>query len=460
MQFGIKNYVSASEYTDISLGKKVSYTHLAGETNDFKVKVNKSGLLHIDVESDQSGIHVVLLDSNGHANSYRGDICYYDYNKGYCDLHMDIPVLSGTYYIRLDHSKGNFGYNGKDRFNVSLKTSFTEIEESFLESETARYDYISQAKNIRLGNTYKGLLVSYLNNIPVNDIQDMYAFTVLSDGKYYLDLKKGLANELTISILDSNGGIIFEDDFDDYNDTYNLSKYMKKGKYYLKISKYDSYDDTCKYDKYSFVITQDPNVISTRYKGSAGWYYVNKKGDVDPNYTGFAENSNGWWYIENGKVTFRKNDVIKGKVNGRDGWWFVKGSKVQFVNSVEKNSNGWWKITNGRVDFSYTGIAKNSYGWWRIVNGKVDFNCNSVEKNEYGWWKCRGGKVDFNFTGVAKNAYGWWYCRNGKVDFGFNGIGTNQYGSWYCRGGKVDFNYNGTVSYNGRTYRIRGGKVQ
>ena len=205
---------------------------------------------------------------------------------------------------------------------------------------------------------------------------------------------------------------------------------------------------------------QPERVVKTTYNGVTGWYYIGDNGKVDPKYNGFAPNKNGWWYIENGKVTFNKNDVIKGTVDGTNAWWYVKGSQVKFTNTVAKNKNGWWKITNGKVDFNYTGIAKNENGWWRIVNGKVDFNCNTVEKNENGWWKCKGGKVDFNYNGVAKNSYGWWKCSGGKVDFNFNGIAQNEYGRWYCKGGKVDFNYNGTVTYNGTKYTIKGGKVQ
>ncbi|MBR6923155.1 MAG: Ig-like domain-containing protein [Oscillospiraceae bacterium] len=205
---------------------------------------------------------------------------------------------------------------------------------------------------------------------------------------------------------------------------------------------------------------QPERVVKTTYNGVTGWYYIGDNGKVDPKYNGFASNKNGWWYIENGKVTFNKNDVIKGTVDGTNAWWYVKGSQVKFTNTVAKNKNGWWKITNGKVDFNYTGIAKNENGWWRIVNGKVDFNCNTVEKNENGWWKCKGGKVDFNYNGVAKNSYGWWKCSGGKVDFNFNGIAQNEYGRWYCKGGKVDFNYNGTVTYNGTKYTIKGGKVQ
>ena len=55
-------------------------------------------------------------------------------------------------------------------------------------------------------------------------------------------------------------------------------------------------------------------------RGADGNWYYYKNGVVQSDYTGFQENSNGWWYIEGGKVTFAKNDVIHGTVNGQDGW--------------------------------------------------------------------------------------------------------------------------------------------
>ena len=230
------------------------------------------------------------------------------------------------------------------------------------------------------------------------------------------------------------------------------------------------------------VKVQPEQIGKTTYNGVTGWYYFGNGGKVDTSYTGFASNRNGWWYVENGKITFEKNSVVKGTVNGKTGWWYVKNSQVQFTNTIAKNEYGWWRIVNGmvdfgcntvekneygwfkckggKVDFGYTGIAKNEYGWWRIVNGKVDFSCNTVEQNEYGWFKLSGGKVDFDYNGVARNRYGWWKCKNGKVDFSFTGIGENENGKWYCKNGKVDFSFSGEVTISGKKYQIRGGKVQ
>ena len=150
-------------------------------------------------------------------------------------------------------------------------------------------------------------------------------------------------------------------------------------------------------------------------RGADGNWYYYKNGVVQSDYTGFQENSNGWWYIEGGKVTFAKNDVIHGTVNGQDGWWYVRGSQVIFTDTVAQNSNGWWRIENGKVNFSANTVAQNSNGWWYI----------------------RDGKVNFAFNGIAQNSNGWWYIRDGQVDFG----------------------YNGTVTADGRTYTVVNGRA-
>ncbi len=230
------------------------------------------------------------------------------------------------------------------------------------------------------------------------------------------------------------------------------------------------------------------------------WYFF--EGDeIMSDYTGFADNEHGTWYVENGKVTFAKNDVIKDEADGTwkyvvnskftekdtvaknsNGWWRIEDGIVNFsTTGVYQNENGWWYCKDGQVQFGYTGIQKNENGWWRIVGGKVDFNATGVYQNELGWWYCENGKVNFNYTGVKNNANGWWRIEsgkvnfsangvyqnengwwkveNGKVNFNFTGIASNSYGKWYCKDGKVDFSKNGKVTYQGKTYTIKAGKV-
>ena len=111
---------------------------------------------------------------------------------------------------------------------------------------------------------------------------------------------------------------------------------------------------------------------------------------LDFTYNGFVHDNTNWWYVENGQVTYNKNDVIKGNVNGVNAWWHVVNSKVTRDTTVAKNSNGWWYINNGKVDFGYYGFAANSNGWWYLEGGKVTFKKNDVIKGTAGgvnaWW--------------------------------------------------------------------------
>ncbi|MCC8151290.1 MAG: hypothetical protein LIO96_07525 [Lachnospiraceae bacterium] len=228
------------------------------------------------------------------------------------------------------------------------------------------------------------------------------------------------------------------------------------------------------------------------------WWYFGADGRVDTTYNGFAKNSNGWWYIENGKVTFLKNSVIQDKTgalgtkgtwyyvtgskvrtdftgladySNANGWWYIRNGKVDFsVNTVAKNKNGWYYVSGGKVNFSYNGFAKNSNGWWYIEKGKVTFQKNSVIQDKTGalgtkgtWYYVTGSKVQTGFTGLAdySNANGWWYIRNGKVDFSVNTVAQNKNGWWYVTGGKVQFGFTGLANYanaNGWWY-IKNGKV-
>ncbi|MCC8151062.1 MAG: leucine-rich repeat domain-containing protein [Lachnospiraceae bacterium] len=67
-------------------------------------------------------------------------------------------------------------------------------------------------------------------------------------------------------------------------------------------------------------------------KGADGSWYYYINGVIQENYTGFQSNSNGKWYIENGKVTFAKNGVIQdtnGTIATKGTWSYVTGRKVQ-----------------------------------------------------------------------------------------------------------------------------------
>ncbi len=114
--------------------------------------------------------------------------------------------------------------------------------------------------------------------------------------------------------------------------------------------------------------TDNPNAGSGKtglLKGNDGkWgYYVD--GIVDTSYTGFANNSNGDWYVVNGYVNFDQNSVYKdttGAIGDKGIWYYVVGNKVQhdFTGLANyKNANGWWYIKDGKVDFTHNGVDNN-----------------------------------------------------------------------------------------------------
>ncbi len=241
-------------------------------------------------------------------------------------------------------------------------------------------------------------------------------------------------------------------------------RYYENGKF---IEDYTGFATNANGDWYvkNGCVLFDQNSVYKDTSGAIGtkgtWYYVTGS-KVQHGFTGLAnyKNENGWWYIKNGEVDFSANTVAK----NNNGWWYVTGGKVQFGFTGlanYKNSNGWWYIKGGKVDFTHNGVDKNVNGWWYVTGGKVQFGFTGLAnyKNSNGWWYIKSGKVDFTHSGVDKNKNGWWYVSGGKVQFGFTGLATNANGTWYINDGEVQFGFNGTVTAGGRRYTVRNGKV-
>ena len=208
-------------------------------------------------------------------------------------------------------------------------------------------------------------------------------------------------------------------------------------------------------------------------------YYT--KGEIDTSYNGFAiltdESGERWFYVENGKVPFNRDDIVQGEINKENGWYLIRKSEFTPSTSVENNKYGWWYVKDGRVDFEYDGFCKNKHGWWYAEKGQVTFKktglykgvanispdakgeddwwyvkdskvtqTETVVQKEDGWWYVKDGRIDPSHNGVEQNEYGWWYIHEGKVDFTFEGFERNKYGWWYLEKGQVTFDVNGIIS--------------
>nr|WP_297933660.1 transglutaminase domain-containing protein [uncultured Blautia sp.] len=197
--------------------------------------------------------------------------------------------------------------------------------------------------------------------------------------------------------------------------------------------------------------------VNTNYTGVAqnenGWWYI-RDGYLDWDYTGVAQNENGWWYIKNGCLDWSYTGVAQNE----NGWWYIRDGYLDWnYTGVAQNENGWWYIRDGYLDWNYTGVAQNENGWWYIRDGYLDWNYTGLAQNENGWWYIRDGYLDWSYTGLAQNENGWWYVRNGALDWNYTGVAENENGQWYIRNGALDWGYTGLAQdANGSHYVVNG----
>ncbi len=117
------------------------------------------------------------------------------------------------------------------------------------------------------------------------------------------------------------------------------------------------------------------------------YYYVN--GVKDTSYTGFASNSNGKWYVEKGKVTFKTTGVFKdtkGAIGTKGTWWYVEDSKVKtnYYGVVDVDGTKYeldaGKVTGKRVYSSYYKCCECGYTFTSLD----DYHCYPGHAHEKG----------------------------------------------------------------------------
>lgn len=156
--------------------------------------------------------------------------------------------------------------------------------------------------------------------------------------------------------------------------------------------------DIAQKDSSWYYVGEDGKVDFTKdtvAQNKYGWWVV-RDGYVSFIYNGIASNENGDWYCENSKVRFDVTGVVKSEAKETEGWYYVKNGRVQKGEvTVQKNNNGWWYIgKDGKVDFTYYGLASNEYGTWVIEKGKVNFAYNDKYTDEEGYdYEVVNGKV-------------------------------------------------------------------
>lgn len=219
--------------TSVSLNTECTGTLTSSSKDFYSFKLDSSG--RIDIE------HSNFSTNNGHYklydNQYKEIKSFYgpyDSNRGY-SYDIDYCYLTaGIYYLQVYDCEGQYIFNVK----------FTNSDETFVESQTNKYDYIGEAKSVSLGTTVKGQL-------GLNDSQDIYTFNLMDAGSLSIEHTNYSKGGNHYEILDTNGTSkhSFYGPYDNNKgygydiDTYTLDK----GLYYIKVSDSDGF--------YNFKIT-------------------------------------------------------------------------------------------------------------------------------------------------------------------------------------------------------------
>ena len=421
-------YADNSKTTEILLGKNYTWT-LKKDEYYYKFTVNKSGKLHIDIESEGL-LYACLLDqSKKHKYDQDFDqeeLCLnldWDNSTGDTEKYVgDIPVIAGTYYLKVNSMC--------IKHNVSLKISFTSSNESIVESQSSKYDTIAQAPTVSLNKKYTGYIAGEAYRMsPVEDREDYYRFTIKEKDSYSILFEKNKNFKIGIAVYDSKKRIVLFDYICCGTMSNKFARVLDKGDYYLHIFHWDGYctrtDDSF---GYKFSISQ-----TDKHKyGSPTWKWDGTSKAVATFTCQYNENHTK---KINAKITSKVTK--KATVN-------TSGTK-QYTATVTLNGKTYKKtktVTYYLFDKSKTGIQKYNNNLYYVKKGIKDASFTGFAKYGTKWYYVVKGKVDTTKLGVVK----------GKV----NGVSA----IWYVKNGKVQLSFTGTVKINNKNYKIIKGKVQ
>ena len=193
--------------------------------------------------------------------------------------------------------------------------------------------------------------------------------------------------------------------------------------------------------------------VTGLYYINGTWYYLTN-GLLASDYTGFATNSAGTWYVESGVVDFGYTGLAT--VDGTT--YYVYKNLVATATGLYRVDGTWYYFVDGAIASDYTGFAANAYGTWYVVNGIVDFSVKGLVTVDGATYYVAGNKLITN-TGLYKISGTWYYFVEGMVASYYTGLASNAGYSWYVENGIVDFTYTGTYESGNYTYNIVSSRV-
>lgn len=363
------------------------------------------------------GLHKVTEDESKISGLYEDDIVYIKDGKVQSNLTGVVKISKDTLQESLGLSDTVYVKNGivSDEYNVSEPTVVKGID--------GKWYYITEdGIDVNPSTAYTGVAKNAYGTwyVSLGTVKfNATGFYTDDEGKTYYFVNSKLATDKTGLVRACNivgGGA-------------DTTKYIEKGIVTAKKT--------------------NDNVV----KGVDGvWYYVNDSGLVDTSFTGLAENKNGVWYVEKGRVDFKKTGIVNGT-----------GAKSDKVDNLDDITNLY--VVNGKLQLDYTGLVIDGTNKVYFEKGQKAINDEPqlLKATDGKWYYIVDGSVATSYKGLAKNKNGIWYVYNGEVSFGKTGVidtpevenANLSDGKYYVANGKMSSDKNGIVKTAGVEYYVQ-----
>ena len=125
-------------------------------------------------------------------------------------------------------------------------------------------------------------------------------------------------------------------------------------------------------------------------KNSNGWWRI-ENGKVNFNATGICKNENGWFYCKNGKVDFGFNGIAKvnekyHSTNEIGSWAYCKNGKwYKSYSGLATNSNGTWWVDEGKITFNTAGMYISGKKRYLVIGSKVQKVYDDSKMSDAEW---------------------------------------------------------------------------
>ena len=235
-QGGSDNTIATAN--SISVGTTYKGQIAENDSADFYgFTLSSTGTLSIDATSYITKVTYAIYDKYGTQlwSSTRSQ----DSTLGFDTMSTSVCLNSGTYYLKVKQSSG-YG-------NYSFKLGFTSAGESFKEPENGNNNTLDTADSISLRSA------AYTGQLSVNDVIDVYTFTVSSKNSIEISFASGL-REFDCYIYDSTGSKVWSHvvgtSYVTRTEDIEYTEYetLSAGTYYLLVTQ----DSSDQYGAYTF----------------------------------------------------------------------------------------------------------------------------------------------------------------------------------------------------------------